>query len=210
MQIVFAFGARVNHSGEVGQARRIVVGVQCPVCQAEGHLVRHGVYWRKGRDGERVYRIPIQRWLCKTCQHTLSALPDFFLRSRWYLLSVVSEALLARGETGASWRALQLTTRGAPHLRTSQRWWRSLRQQAGRWLDAVQAFLAQQDSASPWLDAQGEAAQAATPLQALLGAAGHLLAWAQSRWTPLAGYGWNDRLHFVWLWGSEQGLGRLV
>jgi hypothetical protein len=44
----------------------------------------------------------------------------------------------------------------------------------------------------------------------LLGATGHLLAWAKSRWTELAHYGWEDRLRFAWLWGSGQGMGRLV
>jgi hypothetical protein len=91
-----------------------------------------------------------------------------------------------------------------------QRWWRSFGAQAARWLGQMQVFLAQQDSPSPWLDAHGEAAQSVTPRQALLGAAGHLLAWAKSRWAELVAYGWNDRLRFVWLWGSGQGLGRLV
>ena len=45
---------------------------------------------------------------------------------------------------------------------------------------------------------------------ALLHAAGHLLAWGQTRWEELGEYGWKDRLRFLWLWGSGQGLGRLV
>ena len=70
--------------------------------------------------------------------------------------------------------------------------------------------LAQQDSGSGWLDPQGEALRAGNPAQALLAAAVHLLAWGKSRWAELAEYGWNDRLRFLGLWGSREGLGRLV
>ncbi len=58
---------------------------------------------------------------------------------------------------------------------------------------------------SPWRSSSN-----ATPVQALLHAAGHLLAWGQTRWEELVEYGWKDRLRFLWLWGSGQGLGRLV
>ncbi len=183
---------------------------KCPECATSGQLVKHGVYWRKPRDGEQVYWIAIHRWRCKACRHTVSALPDFLLRFRWYLLAVVSGVVVARAEQGASWGDLQAEAQGAPVVRTMQRWWQALGSQAGRWLGMIQAFLAQQDSPSPWLDPHGEAAQALSTLQALLGASGHLLAWAKSRWAALASYGWEDRLRFVWLWGSEQGLGRLV
>lgn len=58
---------------------------------------------------------------------------------------------------------------------------------------------------SPWRSSSN-----ATPVQALLHAAGHLLAWGKTRWEKLGEYGWKDRLRFLWLWGSGQGLGRLV
>jgi hypothetical protein len=74
----------------------------------------------------------------------------------------------------------------------------------------METALAQQDSRSIWLDPHGEAAQTQTPVQALLHAAGHLLAWGKTRWEKLGEYGWKDRLRFLWLWGSGQGLGRLV
>lgn len=210
MHIVFGFGEGVNDYLQVAQTGCLHQLDRCPVCQTAGRLVKHGVYWRKPRDGERVYRIPIQRWLCKACQHTISVLPDFLLRFRWYLVGVISGVLVARAEEGASWGDLQAEAEGTPHLRTMRRWWQSLGEQAARWLGAIQAFLAQQDSSSPWLDAHGEAAQVPRIEPALLSAAGHLLAWAKSRWAELARYGWEDRLRFGWLWGSGQGLGRLV
>jgi hypothetical protein len=168
------------------------------------------VYWRKPRDGERVYWIPIQRWRCKGCGHTVSALPDFLLGRRWYILAIISRMLVGRAEAGASWGELAAEADGAPVLRTIQRWWASFGEQALRWLGAVQCVLAEQDSGSAWLDPQGEAAQTGSTVAALLKAAGHLLAWGKSHWRELAGYGWDDRLRFLWLWGSGQGLGRLV
>jgi hypothetical protein len=210
MPIVFAYPGGVKQYQAECAALCPYQPDKCPECATVGRLVKHGVYWRKPRDGERVYRIAIHRWRCKACRHTLSALPDFLLRFRWYLLAVVSGVVVERAEQGASWNDLQAETAGAPVVRTMQRWWQALGRQAGRWLDAVQTILAQQDSPSPWLDAHGEAAQAPTTVHALLGAAGHLLAWAKSRWTELARYGWKERLRFLWLWGSGQGLGRLV
>ena len=74
----------------------------------------------------------------------------------------------------------------------------------------VQEWLAQQDSRSGWLDAQGEALQADSPEQALLAASEHLLAWAKTKWPEFAEYGLDKRLRFLWLWGANLGLGRLV
>lgn len=210
MHIVFGFGEGVNDYLQAVKTGYLHQLDRCPVCQTAGRLVKHGVYWRKPRDGERVYRLPIQRWWCKACQHTISVLPDFLLRFRWYLVGVISEVLVARAEQGTSWSDLQEEAAGAPHVRTMQRWWASLGRQAVRWLGAIQTFLAEQDSGSSWLDPQGEAAQSLTTMQALLSVAGHLLAWAKSHWAELARYGWNDRLRFLWLWGSGRGMQRLV
>lgn len=183
---------------------------KCLLCQTSESLVRHGVYWRKPRDGEQVYRIPIQRWWCKACRHTVSALPDFVMRFRWYVVGVIQGVVSGREEGGATWGQLHAQVGKWLHQRTMQRWCKSFSGQAARWLGAVQSQLARQDSASLWLDPQGEALRAGSPAQALLAAAVHLLAWGKRRWAELAGYGWNDRLRFLGLWGSREGLGRLV
>ena len=210
MSIVFAYpGGVKQYQAECGAACPYRPE-SCPECGSQGRLVKHGVYWRKPRDGERVYRVAIHRWRCQACKRTVSVLPDFLLRFRWYLLDVVSEVVVARAEQGASWSELEAEAKGAPHVRTMQRWWVSFGSQALRWLSVIQAFLAQQDSGSPWLDPRGEGVRVSGSAQALLGAAGYLLAWAKSRWRELAGYSWKDRLCFVWLWGSGLGLGRLV
>jgi hypothetical protein len=210
MQIVFAFADGVKCYRATFEERRVYEPEFCPLCQTIGRLVRHGVYWRKVLDVEQVHRIPIQRWLCKNCRHTISALPDFAVRFRWYEVAVIQAVISRREETEVSWRQLQAQFGEAPHVRTMQRWCQSLGGQASRWLGAVQTQLAQQDCASAWLDPHGEASRVGNPVQALLAAAVHLLAWGKSRWAELAGYGWNDRLRFLGLWGSREGLGRLV
>ena len=208
--IVFAFGDGVNGYLAAFAADQLYKLVDCPLCETMGSLVGHGVYWRKPRDGERGYCIPIRRWLCKSCGHTVSALPDFLLRYRWYVLEVVSGVIVKRAEAIIAWRELGAAAAGYPHVRTMQRWWQSVGGEAVRWLGAMETALAQQDSNSAWLDPQGEAAHTQTPVQALLHAAGHLLAWGKTRWEELTQYGWKDRLRFLWLWGSGRGLGRLV
>lgn len=208
MPIVFAFERGVKYYRGAFETGCMVQPDKCPYCETNGSLVRHGVYWRKARDGEQVYRIPIQRWWCKTCRHTVSALPDFVMRFRWYVVGVIQGVVAGREEGGATWTQLQVGI--WLHLRTMQRWCKSFGGQAARWLGAVQSQLARQDSASPWLDPQGEALRARNPAQALLAASVHLLAWGKRRWAELAGYGWNDRLRFLGLWGSREGLGRLV
>ena len=175
-------------------------------------MIGHGYYRRKPRDGLGVYPLLIRRWRCKECGRTVSVLPNFLLRYRQYLLRVIGTVLALRFEGQASWAALlaDLASSGYPALRTIQRWCASIREQAGRWLKAVQEWLAQQDSRSGWLDAQGDALKAGSPEQALLAASEHLLAWGKSQRAEMAEYGLDKRLHFLWLWGANRGLGRLV
>lgn len=210
MQIVCAFDRGVKYYQGPFEAGQVYEPDICPICQTKGCLVRHGSYRRKPRDGEQVYNIPIQRWLCKACRRTISALPDFLVRFRWYVVRVIEEVVVGREEGGASWKELKGQAGAGPVVRTMQRWCKSYGGQAGRWLGAVQSQLARQDSPSSWLDPQGEALRAGNPAQALLAAAVHLLAWGKSQWAELAGYGWNDRLRFLGLWGWREGLGRLV
>jgi len=185
---------------------------RCPHCGVNGSLIGHGYYWRKPRDQLRVYRLKVKRWQCKECKRTVSVLPNFLLSYRHYLLEVIAAILALRLESLASWAVILASnaSEGYPALRTIQRWCGSFWNQADRWLKAVQELLARQDSRSSWLDAQGEALQRSNPAQALLAASEHLLAWAKTQWTELADYGLNKRVHFLWLWGANGGLGRLV
>jgi hypothetical protein len=175
-------------------------------------MIGHGYYRRKPRDGLGVYRLLIKRWRCKECGRTNSVLPNFLLRYRQYLLRVIGTVLALRHEELASWAVIlaDLAGSGYPAVRTIQRWCASFQEQAGRWLKAVQEWLAAQDSRSGWLDAQGEALQSDNSEQALLAASEHLLAWGKTQRVELAEDGLDKRLHFLWLWGANRGQGRLV
>lgn len=154
----------------------------------------------------------MKRWKCQRCGQTCASLPNFLLPHRHYLVEVIQAGLSARIEDEKTWPEVERASAeaGTPARRSLQRWCQSYRQQAPRWLLPVQETLAQQDSASVWLDPQGEATHARSPGAALLQAAVHLLAWAKTVWAELAEYGWNDRLRFMGLWGASRGLGRLV
>lgn len=184
----------------------------CAHCGRQGCMIGHGHYRRKPRDGLGVYPMLIKRWRCKGCGRTASVLPNFLLRYRQYLLRVIGGVLALRYEAVASWAAIMtgVADSGYPALRTIQRWSASFREQAPGWAKAVQEHLAEQDSRSGWLDAQGEALQAGSAGQALLAGSEHLLAWGKRQWSELAGYGLEKRLEFLWLWGARRGLGRLV
>jgi hypothetical protein len=184
----------------------------CPACGASHVFIGHGFYLRKPKDQTQVYRIRLKRWFCKACHTTLSVLPSFLLRGRHYLLVVIQQVVVARFEANASWQATvrQCAPEGLPAPRTIGRWCRAFAAQAAGWWAAVQATLACQDSASPALDPLGPAAGPYEAPRALLHAATHLLAWAQTCWPEVVGYGRKDRLRFLWHWGGSRGLGRLV
>jgi hypothetical protein len=210
--IVVDFGANAQEYSDQDKQRESPRPEQCSGCQASGSLIGHGYYHRKPKDKQRAYSIWVKRWKCKACGRTCSSLPSFLLAQRHYLVESVQAGLSARFEGEQSWEEVEegCAVAGTPALRTLQRWCQSLVEQATRWLGVVQQTLAAQDSGSPWLDPQGEAPRARSPAAALLQAAVHLLAWAKTQWPELAGYGWNDRLRFLWLWGANRGLGRLV
>lgn len=212
IKIVVDFGEEVQAYAALGKGNTCPRPVKCPGCGQEDQLVGHGYYRRKPKGLRQGYVIWIKRWRCLACQHTVSCLPNFVLSFRQYLLSVIEKAVVVRFEQQASWEQVekQGAEKGTPALRTLQRWCQAFAGQAATWLAAAQKVLAQQDSRSPWLDAQGEALRAGICAQALLVASLHLLAWAKTQWRELAEYGLNNRLKFLWLWGSGRGLGRLV
>jgi hypothetical protein len=187
---------------------------RCQLCGGEGCLIGHGYYLRKPKGriaGQDVGTVWIKRWFCKLCHGTISVLPDFLLAFRHYVVLVIQAVIELRWGCGKTWAVLEVecAEAGAPARRTMQRWCGSFAEQASRWLGAVQATLAQQDSRSTWLDPHGEALQGHLA-QALLGASEHLLAWGKTRWAEAAKYGRNDRVRFMWWWSSGRGLGRLV
>jgi hypothetical protein len=211
-RIVVDFGVDGQAYAKQGKGNPCSRPAQCPRCGQENWLVGHGYYRRKPKGLRQGAVIWIKRWRCRACQHTTSCLPNFVLSFRHYLLTIIERVVVARFEQQASWKRVQAQSaeQGTPALRTLRRWCRAYAGQATTWLAAVQQALAQQDSASPWLDPQGEAPQAGSCAQALLTASLHLMAWAQTQWRELGEYGLNNRLKFLWLWGGGRQLGRLV
>ena len=212
--IVVDFVCTEQEYGSQGRQLHWVRLGRCQLCGGEGCLIGHGYYLRKPKGriaGQEVGTVWIKRWFCKLCHGTISVLPDFLLAFRHYVVLVIQAVIELRWGCGKTWAVLEVecAEAGAPARRTMQRWCGSFAEQASRWLGAVQATLAQQDSRSPWLDPHGEALQGHLA-QALLGASEHLLAWGKTRWAEAAGYGRNDRVRFLWGWSSGRGLGRLV
>ena len=220
MHIVAQYGGSEEEYSKQEKQTDCVRPGACLLCGEVGSLIGHGYYWRKpkGMQGggkislKDIGTVWIKRWLCKQCHRTISVLPDFLLAFRHYVVPVIQAVIEARWGCGRSWAAMEAecAEAGAPAGRTMQRWCGSFGEQASRWLGAVQAMLAQQDSSSPWLDPHGEALQAQGPAQALLGAGEHLLAWGKTRWAEAARFGRNDRVRFLGWWSSGRGLGRLV
>lgn len=175
-------------------------------------FIGHGFYLRQPVSPTQVYPVYIKRWYCKACHHTLSLLPSFLLRFRHYLLEVIQRVVVARFEAGASWTQVsqRCASAGLPAPRTIRRWCVSFAVHAPAWWSAVQQTLAHHDASSPSLDPLGENVGPRDAPRALLQAALHLLAWAKTQWPQVRDYGRNDRLRFLWHWGTSQGLGRLI
>jgi len=185
----------------------------CRVCQVVGRMIGHGFYRRKALVAAgQAYRVPIKRWICDACHHTVALLPSFLLPYRHYLLAVIQAVVITRLEDGATWVqvAQRCSVNEAPSSRTIGRWCDAFAEHAATWLAAVQQTLAKQDAGSPLLDPLGKAVGPRDTPRALLHAAVHLLAWAKTRWTELADYGLKDRFRFLWHWGASHGLGRLI
>lgn len=212
MAIIVDFGATVHQYAAQFHDLVFPRPSVCPICQALDSLIGHGFYPRKPLDQDHAHRIAIKRWLCKDCHHSTSSLPSFLLRFRHYLLAVVQQVLLARHEQQASHAQVvqQCAPAGAPSPRTLGRWLHAFAAHAPRWLAAVQETLAHHHAASPLLDPLGPVVGPKNVSAALLFAAGHLLAFAKTRWAELAHHQPADRVRFLWHWGSAHRLGRLV
>jgi hypothetical protein len=188
----------------------------CPGCGAAEACIGHGFYMRFALDANHVYEVRIKRWYCKQCQRTISLLPSFLLCYRHYVLAIIQAVVVARFEDHASWAHLgaQVALAGVPSPRSIRRWCVAFAVQAPNWLAAVEQTLATHDPSGPLLTPLGRgiktgAAPASLP-GLLLAASRYLLVWAQTHLAQARAYGSNDRLRFLWLWGHERGLARLI
>jgi hypothetical protein len=102
----------------------------CPQCQTKHPLTAHGFYTRRLIDTAFEGIIRVRRYLCETCQRTVSLLPEFilpFLRSSLTVIALFLIARLLRGQTLAS--AAATTPSPMPYQR-GQFWVRRFRAQA--------------------------------------------------------------------------------
>ena len=211
--IVIAFGLDVQAYIENEAHKQCPRPEQCPECGVVGRMTGHGSYGRKPKDLERAYRLRVKRWQCQQCKRTTSCLPGFLLSFRHYLVGVIQAVLEQRLEVGGSWPPVvaRCSREGLPALRTMQRWAAAFAERAATWLPTVGQTLAGQDSHSPWLEPRPPTEAASQSVAAaLLTTSIYLLAWAKTHWPELVGYSLADRLAFLWHWGHNRGLGRLV
>jgi len=102
----------------------------CPQCQTKHPLTAHGFYTRTLIDTAFDGIIRVRRYLCQTCQRTVSLLPEFilpYLRSGLTVIALFLIARLLRGQT------LQGAAQTAPPPMPYQRgqfWIRRFRAQA--------------------------------------------------------------------------------
>src|SRR5580692_9241236 len=102
----------------------------CPQCQARRPLTAHGFYTRTVIDTAFDGVIRVRRYLCQTCQRTVSLLPEFVLPYLRSSLTVIALFLIARLLLT---QALNTAARTAPPPMPYQRgqfWIRRFRAQA--------------------------------------------------------------------------------
>ena len=130
MQILHPFAGSVQQYAEQLTDPDCYRPDHCPQCQTKHPLTAHGFYTRTLIDTAFDGVIRVRRYLCQTCQRTVSLLPDFvlpYLRSSLTVIALFLIARLFRGQT------LQSATASAPPSMPYQRgqfWVRRFRAQA--------------------------------------------------------------------------------
>jgi transposase-like protein len=115
----------------------------CPQCQAQHLLTAHGFYTRTLVDAGFDGTIRVRRYLCRSCQRTVSLLPEFTLPYLRFSISVISLFLVARLLQGATLAAAATHAAQAtmPYQR-GQFWLRRFHRQAAALCVALAALAA--------------------------------------------------------------------
>jgi transposase-like protein len=128
MQILHPFAGSIQqYIQQLSDPDRYRPG-QCPQCQAKRPLTAHGFYTRTLLDTDFDGPIPVRRYLCQSCQRTVSLLPEFvlpYLRSSILLIGLFLLARLLDAQTLAAAAAKA----SMPYQR-GQFWIRRFRRQA--------------------------------------------------------------------------------
>jgi len=129
MQILHPFAGSVQQYSEQLSDPDRYRPDHCPQCQAKHRLTAHGFYTRTLIDTDFDGSIPVRRYLCHSCQRTVSLLPEFvlpYLRSSILFIGLFLLSRLLHMQT--------LPTAAAKASMPYQRgqfWIRRFRQQAG-------------------------------------------------------------------------------
>jgi len=98
--IIHDFGLTPAEYREKFKSLEIPRPEKCPKCQACKSFHRHGVYWRYVVHLACHERVPVCRYRCRKCRHTLSVLPAFTVPRFQYAVSVILASLSAVCQAG--------------------------------------------------------------------------------------------------------------
>src|ERR1051325_8195653 len=102
MQILHPFAGSIQHYIEQLSAPDRYRPGYCPQCQAKQRLTAHGFYTRTLIDTDFDGSIAVRRYLCQSCQRTVSLLPEFvlpYLRSGILFIALFLLARLLHTQT---------------------------------------------------------------------------------------------------------------
>lgn len=100
MQLIWDFGIGLREYAARVQQVVFPLLLDCPVCGAGVRLHRHGFYFRNVLARAAEYRVAIARYICRSCQHTVSLLPLFLVPRFQTARNVILESLIASFSKG--------------------------------------------------------------------------------------------------------------
>jgi transposase-like protein len=143
MQILHPFAGSIQqYFEEVSDPNRYRPD-HCPQCQAKPPLAAHGFYHRTLADVEFDGDIPVRRYLCHSCNRTVSLLPQFALPFLRFSIPVISLFLIARLLNGYTLKAsAQAAAQPSMPYQRGQLWSRRFQRQAETLCLALAALTA--------------------------------------------------------------------
>jgi hypothetical protein len=141
MQILHPFAGSVQQYAEQLTNPDCYRPGHCPQCHTKHPLTAHGFYTRTLIDAAFDGIIRVRRYLCQTCQRTVSLLPEFILPYLRSSLTVIALFLIARLlQTQTLFGAAQTAPFAMPYQR-GQFWIRRFRAQAEALCVALAALI---------------------------------------------------------------------
>jgi hypothetical protein len=141
MQILHPFAGSVQQYAEDISDPDRYRPKRCPQCEAGQPLIAHGFYSRTLVDVKFDGIIRVRRYLCRSCQRTVSLLPEFALPYLRFGVPVIALFLIARLLDGGTLKASAAAASqpGMPYQR-GQCWVRRFQNQAAALCAALAAL----------------------------------------------------------------------